>query len=101
MKVVVKNSWTGTDIDLDDLSSGEKQVVSLMAKLYLSDAPKFVMIDEPELSLSMDWQRKILPDVLASGSVIQLLAITHSPFVFENDLDPVAGPMMVVRNKHL
>lgn len=99
MKVVVKNSWTGDDIALDDLSSGEKQVVSLMAKLYLSDARKFVMIDEPELSLSMDWQRKILPDVLKSGSVMQLLAITHSPFVFENELDPVAGPLRVKRNK--
>lgn len=99
MKVVVKNSWTGDDIDLDDLSSGEKQVVSLMAKLYLSDARKFVMIDEPELSLSMDWQRKILPDILKSGSVMQLLAITHSPFVFENELDPVAGPLQIRRKK--
>lgn len=86
-------------VSLDDLSSGEKQVVSLMAKLYLSEAPKFVMIDEPELSLSMDWQRKIIPDFIKSGSVVQLLAITHSPFVFENELDPVAGPLTIKRNK--
>ena len=99
MKVVVKNSWTGNDIQLDDLSSGEKQVVSLMAKLYLSDSKKFVMIDEPELSLSMDWQKKILPDVLNSGSGVQLLASTHSPFVYENELDPVAGPLKISRHR--
>ncbi|GAA4868092.1 AAA family ATPase [Luteimonas vadosa] len=98
MKVVVKNSWTGSEIALDDLSSGEKQVVSLMAKLYLSDAPKFIMIDEPELSLSIDWQRKILPDVLNSESVAQMLAITHSPFIFDNALDPIAGPLAVTRS---
>lgn len=87
LKVYVENSWAKCVVPLDELSSGEKQIVSLMAKLYLYDRRKFVLIDEPELSLSIDWQRKVLPDLLGSGSVAQLLAITHSPFIFENDLD--------------
>lgn len=90
LKVVVQNSWANCTIPFDSLSSGEKQIISLMARLYLYSGKKIVLIDEPELSLSLDWQRKVLPDVLKSGSVLQLLAITHSPFIFENELDAYA-----------
>jgi predicted ATPase len=87
LKVVVKNVWANAEVPLDDLSSGEKQIVSLMAKLYLYQGRKIILVDEPELSLSIDWQRKVLPDVMSSGGVRQMLAITHSPFIFENTLN--------------
>ena len=45
------------------------------------------MIDEPELSLSIDWQRRLLPDIIRSGNCNMLLAVTHSPFIFENEFD--------------
>ncbi|CAN7352646.1 AAA family ATPase [Acidovorax delafieldii] len=99
LRVSVLNSWAGKDLDLDTLSSGEKQIVSLMAKLYLYEGNKFVLVDEPELSLSLEWQRKVLPDVVRSGSVTQLLAITHSPFIFENELDQFAVPLMVTKTR--
>jgi ABC-type lipoprotein export system ATPase subunit len=99
LKVVVQNAWANCTVPLDALSSGEKQIVSLMAKLYLYEGKKIVLIDEPELSLSIDWQRKVLPDVLNSGSVVQLLAITHSPFVFENELDKYAAGLKVSRTE--
>jgi predicted ATPase len=95
MKVAVINTWTVQEIPLGQLSSGEKQIVSIMAKLYLYDRLKLVLIDEPELSLSIDWQKRILPDMMNSGSVHQLLAITHSPFVFQNELDPYAGALQI------
>jgi len=95
LRVSVKNKMVGTEISLDDLSSGEKQIVSLMSELYLDYRPKLVLIDEPEISLSIDWQRKVLPDVVNSPSVVQLLAITHSPFVFENELDDCARPLRI------
>lgn len=95
MTVLVRNSITENEIDLDDLSSGEKQIISLLARLYLYDKKKFVMIDEPELSLSIDWQKRLLPDILNSPSCSQLLAITHSPFIFDNELDPYAGPLNI------
>ncbi len=102
MRVLVGNAFTKDGIDLDDLSSGEKQVISLFSHLYLHGGPKIVLIDEPELSLSMDWQKRILPDVVNAPSCLQLLAITHSPFVFENELDPYAGPLRIERtNKEL
>ncbi|SDX21359.1 AAA family ATPase [Lysobacter enzymogenes] len=97
MRVAVINSWTRKSIPLSQLSSGEKQIVSILAKLYLYERQKLVLVDEPELSLSIDWQRRILPDMMRSGSVCQLLAITHSPFVFDNELDPYAGALEVTK----
>jgi len=75
-------------IDWRMLSSGEKQVVSLMSHLYLTGNEKYiVIIDEPELSLSVPWQAKFLPDILASGKCSFIGAVTHSPFIFDNELD--------------
>lgn len=77
-------------VSLDALSSGEKQMVSLFAKMSLYPKKKIVLIDEPELSLSIDWQRGILVDILLSPNFEQVIAITHSPFIFDNVLEPYA-----------
>jgi len=90
LQVKVKSLATGKTMSLESLSSGEKQMISLFARLYLYPNKKLVLIDEPELSLSLDWQRKILLDVLRSHSCEQVIAITHSPFVFDNELEPYA-----------
>lgn len=74
-------------LDLDILSSGEKQLVALFAIIYLDPQTRFIiLIDEPELSLSIYWQRKLLPDVVKSSNCEFLFAVTHSPFIFENEL---------------
>lgn len=93
LKVRVVSVHENRPISLDAMSSGEKQMISLFAKLYLYDKPKIVLVDEPELSLSLDWQRRILVDVINSPHCEQLIAITHSPFVFENELDCYAGSL--------
>ncbi len=74
-------------IDLSSLSSGEKQVVSLFCKLYLQDQTKkyFVLIDEPELSISVGWQKMFLKDVVVSPTCVGLFAVTHSPFIFDRN----------------
>lgn len=75
-------------IHFQDLSSGEKQIVSLFSHLYLDrDMSLFVFIDEPELSLSVDWQRTFLPDIVKSPRCVGLIATTHSPFIFDNELE--------------
>ena len=75
-------------INFQDLSSGEKQIVSLFSHLFLDDNDSvFVFIDEPELSLSVDWQKSLLPDIATSPKFSGLLATTHSPFVFDNELE--------------
>ncbi len=85
----------GRKVQLDALSSGEKQMISLFAKLYLYPGEKVILIDEPELSLSIDWQRHILVDVLRSPYCKQIVAITHSPFVFDNELEPYARALKI------
>ncbi|QGG09267.1 ATP-binding protein [Enterobacter cancerogenus] len=87
LQVIVKDLYTNSPIGLEDLSSGEKQIISLMAHIYLDDTKKkIILIDEPELSLSIEWQEHVLVDIVNSPSVVQMLAITHSPFVFNNEL---------------
>lgn len=77
------------EIALDKLSSGEKQIVSIFAEVYLNHIDKdfIFLIDEPELSLSIYWQRTLLPDIVNSKKCTLLFAVTHSPFIFDNDFD--------------
>ena len=77
-----------SSIDIRNLSSGEKQIISLFSKIYLESSEEFILLfDEPELSLSLEWQKLLLPDILKSGKCRLLLAVTHSPFIFDNELD--------------
>ncbi len=70
-------------IDVDLLSAGEKQVLSFLAyNAFYSNTP--IIIDEPELSLHIDWQRELLPALLNQGSSNQLIIATHSPFIYTN-----------------
>ena len=76
----------GLKIDFDDLSSGEKQIVSIFSKVYLDvTSPCIFIIDEPEISLSIEWQKEFLRDIYDSEKVALLIATTHSPFIFKNE----------------
>ena len=79
---------------LSKLSSGEKQIVSLFSKLYLeNEKDSILIIDEPELSISMNWQRMLLPDIIRSENCKLLLTVTHSPYIFDNEFDSYAKDM--------
>ncbi len=68
-------------IDSDVLSAGEKQMLSfLVYNGFYSNTPIF--IDEPELSLHPDWQRKLFPTLLAQQATNQFIISTHSPFIY-------------------
>jgi len=95
LRVHVESVPEGRRISLDALSSGEQQMISLFAKMFLYAGRKIVLIDEPELSLSIDWQKDILVDVLNAPQCGQLVAITHSPFVFDNELEPFARALQI------
>lgn len=102
VNVVLRSDFTDESLALDTLSSGEKQMVGLMAKMYLSKESNFiVLIDEPELSLSISWQQHILEDMIQSGKVRYMMAVTHSPFIYDNNLQQYAIGMsnFVINNK--
>lgn len=89
-------------IKLAQLSSGEKQIISLFSKLYLEDngnKKNIIIIDEPELSLSLKWQKMLLPDIIKTENCDLLLTVTHSPFIFENEFDNYAKEIRKYINK--
>ncbi|AYB43261.1 AAA family ATPase [Paenibacillus lautus] len=74
-------------VELRNLSSGEKQIVSLFSKIYLDSSNDFlILFDEPELSLSIEWQEKLLPEVISSDKCNFMMVVTHSPFIYSNNL---------------
>lgn len=79
-------------LKLKVLSSGEKQIVSLFSHMYLSgEKIFFVVIDEPELSLSVPWQERFLPDIIKTERCTGLVAVTHSPFIWDNEFEKYVG----------
>lgn len=81
-------------ISIQNLSSGEKQVISVFSKLYLEKQEQcIILFDEPELSLSIKWQSQFLPDIMNSDRCSTLIAVTHSPFIFDNEFDKYAKDM--------
>ena len=90
-KIELKGSNEEKNVSLKDLSSGEKQIVSLFSHIYLSEQSRFfVLIDEPELSLSVPWQNRFLLDISQIDSCKGIMAVTHSPFIYDNDLSGYA-----------
>lgn len=64
------------------LSSGERQIATMLfAASRSSLTPGSLLIDEPELSLHVDWQRHILRELRNQNPDRQIIACTHSPEV--------------------
>ncbi|NPT37503.1 AAA family ATPase [Paraburkholderia xenovorans] len=81
----------GDNLDLDALSSGEQHEIVLMYDLLFRVKPNtLVLIDEPELSLHVTWQKAFLRDLLGivAAANFDVILATHSPFVVgdRNDL---------------
>ena len=70
----------------NDLSDGEKQILSIFSKLYFKEKKDIILlIDEPEISLSINWQKELIPNIVKSKKCSLIVAMTHSPFIFENE----------------
>ncbi|WP_161493343.1 AAA family ATPase [Zoogloea sp. LCSB751] len=94
LELEVRNTIIDKEIKFENLSSGEKQVISIFARLMLDPRKNYlILVDEPELSLSLEWQQMLLPDISSSPNFRQLVAITHSPFIFDNNLALAAGSL--------
>lgn len=71
-------------LELDSLSSGEQHELVLLYDLLFRVRPgTLVLIDEPELSLHVAWQKRFLPDLLEIARTADFDAViaTHSPFI--------------------
>jgi predicted ATP-binding protein involved in virulence len=75
-------STNGRHMNLSALSSGERQVVTMIfCASRLAENRGIFLVDEPELSLHVDWQRSILGEVMRQAEGRQVIACTHSPEV--------------------
>jgi len=83
----VSNDELHTILTLDQLSSGEKQmIIQVYELLFRAQSGTLVMIDEPELSLQMMWQMNYLKNLteIASLRGFQCVVATHSPQIFNS-----------------
>lgn len=67
------------------LSSGEKQMLIILTSVLVRNRrPGIMIMDEPEISLHFDWQRRMIEDILMLNPNLQLIIATHSPAVVMN-----------------
>lgn len=77
-------------IELTDLSSGEKHIITILGRATLSNMNGAVFVaDEPELSLHLDWQRKILNSIKKLSPLSQIIVATHSPAIFTKGINKI------------
>jgi len=77
-------------IPYHSLSSGEKQLLIILIETLLQKQKKYIfLMDEPELSLHIEWQREIIPAIMKLNPNAQIIAATHSPEVASKYSDAI------------
>lgn len=72
-------------LGITSLSSGEKQLFILLSEALLQREKPYIFIaDEPELSLHIGWQKRILGELLKLNPNAQIIVATHSPEIAGN-----------------
>ena len=67
------------------LSSGEKQMLVILLTVLVEDGQPFVLfMDEPEISLHVEWQQKLISLIRLLNPNVQIILTTHSPAVIMN-----------------
>ncbi len=74
------------EIGLTLLSSGEKQLLFIALNALLV-GNSCLIIDEPELSMHVDWQTKLIATLSDLNPRLQLIVATHSPEIMANVSD--------------
>ena len=67
------------------LSSGEKQMLVILLTVLVEDNNNYVLfMDEPEVSLHVEWQKRLIDLVIELNPNVQVILTTHSPAVIMN-----------------
>lgn len=71
---------SGREYSIDQLSSGEKQLVIVLGEALLQREKSWIYIaDEPELSLHVTWQEALVRNLKSLNPAAQIIFATHSP----------------------
>lgn len=67
------------------LSSGEKQMLAILLTVLVEDQQNYVLfMDEPEVSMHIEWQQRLINLILQLNPNVQIILTTHSPAVVMN-----------------
>ncbi|MDR1609965.1 MAG: AAA family ATPase [Candidatus Symbiothrix sp.] len=70
-------------IALEQLSSGEKQILLILFTVFLMEKKQYILLmDEPEISLHIGWQQRLIDVIQQMNPNCQLIIATHSPSIF-------------------
>ncbi len=88
-QTIIFTNNEGTQITFDELSTGERTLITKLLVLNLQTnnlSGKIVLIDEPEISLHPTWQSKVLKlyKTIANKSNCQIIIATHSPHIISS-----------------
>ncbi len=81
-----------SEIPLSELSSGEQhELVLIYELLFTVEDGALILIDEPELSLHVAWQKRFIPDLQKIQNLknLQVIIATHSPQIINESWDLV------------
>ena len=96
--------------DYFKLTSGQRRILTILGSMYTQPSGQLILIDEPEISMHISWQRKFIDAVTSIGSLMKshqkhsnvadsfhflaggqkILIATHSPDIVYNHQDKVA-----------
>ena len=81
----IRFSQIGETLVPHQLSSGEKQILAILLTVLVEDQQNYVLfMDEPEVSLHVDWQKQLIDLILELNPNVQIILTTHSPAVIMN-----------------
>lgn len=81
----IRFSQIGETLTPYQLSSGEKQMLVILLTVLVEDQQPYVLfMDEPEVSLHIDWQQRLIDLILTLNPNVQIILTTHSPAVIMN-----------------
>lgn len=66
---------------LDALSAGERHLMTMLYAASQMSTHQLILIDEPEISLHLDWQERLLTEMMAQQGGRQIIVCTHSPMI--------------------
>lgn len=72
-----------SEIEYSKLSSGERRIIYLIMTIIFNDVDIY-LVDEPEISLSLDYQNKIVNDLYQLTKNKTLMIATHAPFIYKD-----------------
>lgn len=95
----IRFSQIGEVLTPYQLSSGEKQMLVILLTVLVEDQQPYVLfMDEPEVSLHIDWQQQLLDLIAQLNPNVQIILTTHSPAVIMNGwMDRVTEVSEIVR----